>query len=244
LVTAVSSEEKSELFESTHRDTGVQYELKNLIGDFRTEDAEGPQAFWTRVPTPFGYIKAHFHRVAGYHVFIAGEGRVGDVPVGPGGIHYTDAYTAYAGNIAGGAEGYEFLEVRTTHSINSYYMPGSEDVLEASGRTPGRQYIQNVQLGHDHRPQAGEARMETLIATQNDGLGAYIVHCGAGSSDLPVPAMTGTGRYYIVADGSMKCGGKEMPPWSCAFIAPGEETVPVTIGPSGADILVLDFGSG
>src|SRR5262249_49167364 len=153
-------------------------------------------------------------------------------------------YTPYAGDIGAGAHGYEFLELRAKHAVTSYYMPGSEDVLQASGRKPGRQYIKNVELSPGNRPVAGRAATETLIEPETDGLAAFIVHRGAGVRELPVPPQTGTGRYYVVADGEMTYAGKVIDRWACVFLSPDAEPGRFEVGPSGADILVLDLGQG
>jgi hypothetical protein len=59
-------------------------------------------------------------------------------------------------------------------------------------------------------------------------------------SRLP-DAREGGGQYLLVASGTLKHSGKELPRWSTIFVPPRECPPAVESGDTGLDLLVLQF---
>jgi hypothetical protein len=241
MVTAVSYADIPAPTEVVLPATGVHYLMQDVIGSYSTDNRAEPQAFSTRVTTPQGIMRPHFHKAAGFHVFTHGEVHMGDTPIRPGAIHYTDAFTPYMGQIQGITDQFAFLECRVEHTTTSYYVPEGLEELQRLGKVPGRQFARNVELGKALRPAAGETAVEELAAAEADGLAARLVRLGPGATRVTVDAIRGSGRYYVVADGELTCDGKPLPQWSCVFLKAEDSPPSVEAGPAGADVLVLDF---
>jgi hypothetical protein len=94
-----------------------------------------PQAFLAQFRPNFK-LNVHFHRVDQFQWFIGGGCCLGAHNVTPGTVHYADRYTPY-GPLSAGAEGAEFLTLRTTTDTGAHFMPESRTTLGKELRSPG-----------------------------------------------------------------------------------------------------------
>jgi hypothetical protein len=64
----------------------------------------------------------------------------------------------------------------------------------------------------------------------------------AGGSVTGPDPLTGGGQFWLVSSGSACVpGGALLPPNSCIFVAPDDATALLTAGPTGADLLCMQF---
>jgi hypothetical protein len=83
---------------------------------------------------------------------------------------------------------------------------------------------------------------DAVIEEAKDGLGTwrYTVKAG-GAARGPEPA-SGGGQFWLVSAGSARVpGGALLPVNSCVFVAPDDAAMAMTAGPTGADLLCMQF---
>jgi hypothetical protein len=81
---------------------------------------------------------------------------------------------------------------------------------------------------------------EALITPRADGLGAWLMRLPPNQSAQVEPNAPHGGRHYVVTAGLAQFHDLRLEALSVAFADPNE-TSEVTAGPSGADVLVLQF---
>ncbi|WP_428483976.1 hypothetical protein [Rhodopila sp.] len=189
-------------------------------------------------------VHPHFHQAAQYQVVVQGSGRLGLHDIASVAVHYTDAYSAY-GPIVAAEDGVAWFTLRNAWDPGARYMPEH------------RRQLREARAKHQHReatcgplPPLTEAERAALadiygvavIAETEDGLGTwrYTVPAGRGVTG-PDPA-TGGGQFWLVSAGSAAVGGGALlPTRSCVFVAPDDAAARLVAGPSGADLLCMQF---
>jgi hypothetical protein len=189
-------------------------------------------------------VRPHFHQADQYQVIVQGSGRLGVHDVASVAVHYTDAYSAY-GPIVAADDGVAWFTLRNAWDPGARYMPAA------------RQQLRDARAKYQHReatcgplPPLSEAERAALtrtsggavIAETPDGLGTwrYTVQA-SGSVTGPDPA-TGGGQFWLVSSGSASVvGGGLLPPRSCIFVAPEDAAAVLTAGPTGADLICMQF---
>jgi hypothetical protein len=202
--------------------------------------SEGPQAFLVELHTPGSVVRPHFHTVPQFQVVVTGDGWLGKQSMKPFSFHFADAHTPY-GPILAGEQGLSFFTLRAEASVGALYMPGSRAKM---ARRAGRNVV-----GHTLATRAvaternASAAWEMLILPNADGLMAAHVHLGAGGEIGGVGLGRGGGQYYLVTAGALVHGSEELPTCSLLFAGSGEPDAWFRAGPSGADLLFLQFPS-
>lgn len=228
---AVSVAETEKIVIKDEKGTGGRTDYIGTPGIINAE----PQAFLVERLFPGAHIAPHFHDVDQYQVVVGGFCKMGKQAAPPVSFQYADAYTPY-GPIKGEDQGFAFFTLRPVASGGFFPMPGSREHM------PGRAG-RNIAAHFDRSgpaPAADEAVEMPLIEDQGDGVDARGIRLGADASARG-PVSDGGGQYYLVCSGDVTLGGKQMPQWSLAHIAPGEEPPMMRAGPEGADVLVLQF---
>lgn len=211
---------------------GVEIVIREYIGKMR-ELQRGPQAF--SVTSPTGWVNgAHYHLSDQCQVFVDGSATVGTHETDPVTLHYTDAYTPY-GPIDPGPEGYTYINVRARHDVGSERMPEARKSIQ---RHDGREIVAHCRLSLADDVEI--LRLETLIDLQDDGLAAYELAAAPGAR-LPEAPAGGNGRFQLVLDGSLECGGKTLTRHSVGFVEPGDIFGRRTAGPAGAHVVEIQF---
>jgi hypothetical protein len=88
--------------------------------------------------------------------------------------------------------------------------------------------------------QRKEAVLETIIEAVESGLAGYAAGVQSHGS-LEAPDPTSGGRYGVVIAGSAIFKGETLPPLSCVFVGTDDIGLPIDAGPSGAEVLVLQY---
>jgi hypothetical protein len=89
-------------------------------------------------------------------------------------------------------------------------------------------------------PEEGQAVLEKLMDDQPDGVAAFGIRLGQEAS-LAGPLSNAGGQYYLICEGDVLVGDKNLDRRSVIHVMP-EEVAPVfKAGKYGADILCLQF---
>jgi hypothetical protein len=81
-----------------------------------------------------------------------------------------------------------------------------------------------------------------VIEPTKDGLGTWRYAVPAGETVTGPDPACGGGQFWLVSAGSAAvAGGALLPPQSCVFVAPDDPAAGLVAGPSGADLLCLQF---
>jgi hypothetical protein len=206
----------------------------------RGPDNEEPSAFLVQYrPVPGGAIRPHFHKVAQFQVVIAGDGRIGKVPVPPISFQYADPSTPY-GPITpiDEQEGIDFLTLRPVARNGLWWMPGNNHELEGRLR---RNRASTVPP--DAPLPASGAEREDMIERDDDGLAGYLVRLAPGAEEAMEVPEPSAGQYHLVTRGTIIYEGRELERMALLFLNSGER-VAIKGGPQGGEVLVMQFPSG
>ena len=192
----------------------------------------GPEAFYSETLDPDAETRAHFHRVDQFQVFIEGGQRLGSEAIEPVTLHYADAHTPY-GPIVGRGGGVHYLTYRARRDPGALFMPESR---------PQRRYLGGRHMSVRVASEPNEdAEWTVLIERQADGLEAAAVVAGPAATITSRGPAEGAGCAYVVARGSLRRDGRDHPPLSSIFVAPGEDVAELEAGPDGVTLLALTF---
>jgi hypothetical protein len=214
-------------------------QVTHYFGD-RGPDNEEPSAFLVEFrPLPGQAIRPHFHKVAQFQVVIGGDGAIGKVPVPPISFQYADPSTPY-GPITPLDEdrGIDFLTLRPVARAGLWWMPGNNHELE--GRL--RRNRAGTISPDEPLPDAGVQRQE-MIDGDDDGLAGYLVRLAPGAEEAISVPDGSAGQYHLVTRGTLLHDGRQLERMSLMFVDTGE-SVTLTAGPEGGEVLVMQFPSG
>jgi hypothetical protein len=202
-----------------------------------------PMAFLVE-KDPAAIVRPHFHAADQYQVVVQGGGRLGVHDVAIVSVHYTDSYSAY-GPIVAADEGIAWFTLRNAWDPGARYMPAERQQLrEARARFQHREATCGpiAPLTDTELAALTDVSGDAVIEEAKDGLGTwrYTVKAG-GAARGPEPA-SGGGQFWLVSAGSARVpGGALLPVNSCVFVAPDDAAMAMTAGPTGADLLCMQF---
>ena len=197
-----------------------------------------PQGFLVLQP-PGAVTPAHFHEPNQFQVFVAGNGKMGTHDAPPLTVQYANGHTTY-GPIVAGDQGVQYFTLRQRWDPGAKYMPANRHLLRKGGQ---RARIKaGIADADDATRQARTApELEVIFPREDDGLAAWVLRLGPGMAEtLPAPAEAG-GQYLIVASGTMAHDGRSLDRLSTVYVTAEEAALTVTAGPTGLDLLVLQY---
>ena len=229
---AVSSHEAREV--KTERPEGINRRI-DYIGSPGVIDVN-PQAFYVDRLYKNARIDPHFHDIDQYQVVVDGSCKMGKKGADPITFQYADAYTPYGPIIETSGEGFAFFTLRPIASGGFFAMPGNKHNMPGrAGRNIAGRFDTTRPL-----PNEGQAVLEKLMEDQPDGLAAFGLRLGQDAS-LAGPLSNAGGQYYLICEGDVLVGDKNLDRRSVIHVMP-EEVAPVFhAGKYGADILCLQF---
>ena len=189
-------------------------------------------------------VHPHFHQADQYQVIVQGSGRLGLHDVASVAVHYTDAYSAY-GPIVAADEGVSWFTLRNAWDPGARYMPEARQQLRAA-----RAKYQHREATCGPLPPLSDVERAGLtqtsggavIAETPDGLGTWRYTVRANGSVTGPDPSTGGGQFWLVSSGSASVmGGSLLPPQSCIFVAPEDSAAVLAAGPTGADLICMQF---
>jgi hypothetical protein len=218
--------------------TAGQSRITDYIGSARYERtcAEAPpfpQAFLVEKPGGAG-TRIHFHDEDQFQIFVSGSGRIGpDLVVAPA-VHFANYHTAY-GPIAADDGGIAWFTLRDVADEGAWFLP--EDRGHAERGATRRNLSLNLSP-------LGTPGLVALCAPTDDGLAVWRMgvnpHEQVGAGALPPFPPGAGGRFHVVLAGSVEAVGETLVDRSLLY-ATAAETVTMTAGAAGADILILQF---
>jgi hypothetical protein len=199
-----------------------------------------PQAF--RIDMPANkVIKPHFHEVDQYQVFVAGTGKFGRDDASTVAVHYADHYTGY-GPIVAGPGGFSYFTLRAQTDTGAVYLhnDGFREKLKPSRKR--HHTVTSVGLSIEPVLATRETvSIEPLFEADTDGLACFMLRVGAGKETVcPDPKGSG-GQYIFIVNGDLVLGEQSYPPYSMVWVAADDGALAFKAGPSGAEVLVLQY---
>jgi hypothetical protein len=180
-------------------------------------------------------------------VFFEGEGQMGrtDGKLGPGVVHYTDAYTGY-GPITASQQGLSYFALRPRKDPGAIYLhkEGYREKLRPSKKRHfSIPFVKSTQavLGHLEKPVV-EPLFDDSHYALDDGLSASLVRLGPNQSFTIQSSTQSGGQYLVNIQGVLKYGDRDFAESSVFFSEPDDVTFVVDSGETGAEFLVLQFG--
>ena len=213
--------------------------VTDLIATHEARQA-GAQAFLVE-QAPNWVTPPHFHLEHQFQVVTAGSGAIGRHAAAPLTVQYAAPETGY-GPITAGPEGISYLTLRAAGDTGAWYLhkPGSRERMQPGRKREQQHGVPATPLATDALAALGAATVDALIAPRADGLAAHLLRVPPGG-DLALPALhPHAGRYYVVTQGAVRIAGADASAMSVAF-ASADENPTLVAGPSGAEVLVLQF---
>jgi hypothetical protein len=198
---------------------------------YDVDDTSLPQAYLVEQPAG-STIPAHYHDTDQYQVFIHGNARFGKKPIGPVTVHFAGGHTPY-GPILTENEATHFFTFRAHWDGGGKPMPENRANLARVKRI--------YRLAAGHQPEVSGGEPDTVIATEDNGLGTAIFHLASGQQQTLDLEVRGGGQYLLVLDGSVRHAATELGKHSCLFRYPEEAPVQFTAGEQGASVMLLQF---
>ena len=228
---------------------GRDYTLSEFVGamPLRGHYQEGnevndngmPQGFLVTQP-PGSVTPAHFHEPNQFQVFVEGSGRIGARAAPPLSVQYANGHTPY-GPIAAGPEGLSYFTLRQQWDPGAKYVPAALAKMRKGGQRTRMASGLDVADDATRKARAG-VTIETVFESEADGLAAYMYRVGANQCVKNLPdAREGGGQYLLVASGTVRHNGSELPKWSTIFVPQRECPPSIESGAAGLDLLVLQF---
>jgi hypothetical protein len=201
-----------------------------------------PMAFLVE-KEPGAVVRPHFHQADQFQVIVQGGGRLGRHDIGIVAVHYTDAWSAYGPILAAG-EGVSWFTLRNTWDPGAKYMPAARSELRAA------------RAHHQHRESATEpmtawsnaelSKLSTVGQVTEmetaDGMASWRFRLPAAAIATGPDPGNGGGQFWLVLAGNASCAGSALlPPESCVFVGPEDTALSATAGPSGAELLCVQF---
>ena len=247
ILTADSQAARAANRRKTHNGWNTAFIGKNRNTLKQGEAAPGtgaiyPMAFLVE-KEPGAVVKPHFHIADQFQVITQGGGRLGTHDIGTVAVHYTDAYSAYGPIIAAG-DGVSWFTLRNTWDPGAAYMPAARDQLRAA-----RAKFQHRESTTGPMPAWSDADLSALTGCDRvtemesaDGLASWRLRLPAlGAAVGPDPG-NGGGQFWVVIAGSASCDGSALlPVESCVFVGLDDPGLPITAGPTGAELLCMQF---
>ena len=217
---------------------GAAPERGHYVSGNEANDNGLPQGFLVDQP-PGAVTPAHFHEPNQFQVFVDGSGRVGAAPAPPLTVQYANGHTPYGPIVAGDA-GVRYFTLRQRWDPGAKYLPASRELLrKGNQRTRIKSGI--AQADDAARRARTATAVETVLALEADGLAAWVWRLGpAGTAELPAAA-AGGGQYLIVTAGTLARADGPLDRLSTIYVTPEEPAVTIAAGPTGLDLLVLQF---
>ena len=189
-------------------------------------------------------VHPHFHQADQYQVIVQGSGRLGTHDIASIAVHYTDAYSAY-GPIIASDDGVSWFTLRNAWDPGARYMPAE------------RQQLREARAKYQHReatcgplPPLTDAELAALTATSGatviaetkDGLGTWRYTVPSNGTVTGPDPSTGGGQFWVVSAGTAAIvGGALLPVLSTIFVAPDDPAATLLAGPTGADLICMQF---
>lgn len=241
MVIAVSNE--------TARTQSAALSQAGLIPAYRTEyigakpdrgGAGRPQAFTVEM-SPNKKVGAHYHAVCQYQVILRGDGHIGTHPVTTYSVHYTDPYTTY-GPLVAGPDALHYMTLRASGDPGPQYLakPGVKEAIQPSRR----RFLLSTDIRSstsDERALLTAPQVDGVLEPNDDGVASTVYRLGPDMALRGPDPSLGGGHYFMVIGGDIRYDGEVLDTDSTLFVEQDDPALIVQAGPTGADLLFLQF---
>ena len=214
---------------------------KALLGSAQVDPAaadpavRSPNAYLVS-QAPGAQLHAHFHSSDQFQVIVGGSGRIGTHEVRAVMVHFAAAHSPY-GPVVAGPDGLQYLTLRRAWDAGAQFMPEQAQQLRGM---QGRRHLTYTSepVAAQSRPLPGADAYAVTTLFQDGLTGAWVVDLRPGAAwrrDAKAD------HFVYLLDGSAQVHGANMEPQGCLF-AGSEEDSPFLAGPSGARVLIAQFG--
>ena len=206
-------------------------------------DALYPVAFLVE-KEPGAVIHPHYHAAEQFQVVVDGSCKFGAHDVDGVAVHYTGPYSSY-GPIVAAEKGLQFFTLRKGFDAGARYMPAERMALRE-----GRKQWEHREVTADVPGVMSEAELarlsgvesDNVLAQEADGVSAWRHRLPSGASLRGADPALGGGQFWLVLSGSLTVTDPEpLAPKSCVFVGADEAAPIVVAGPSGAEVLCMQF---
>jgi hypothetical protein len=227
------------------------YSNTNFRTQFMGEDRHKGERPDPGAPAPIAYLveqgphtqlRAHFHEVDQFQIFVNGAGHIGAREASPGLGHFVGPYSAY-GPIVAGDPGLAYMTLRNAFDPGAQWLPEHLDEVRPHRDSRREVVFQAAPPVNDEALGAlDETRMVPLVERQPDGLAAWSCLVPAGQQTAGPEPAAGGGQYWLVLAGQL-LDDTEGPlnRLSMAFVRPEDGPYVARAGSGGLHVLVLQF---
>jgi len=215
------------------------YLLRKTLFSSPCHERPSPHAYLIE-QSPHSHAQAHFHHDSEFQVIVRGSGQLGRHDVRPFMVHYAGQQTGYGPIVAGG-EGLAYLTLRPVTASGIWFLPESRPLMDPRIR---RGQLSSAWLAPSD--QASLARQqgtaaEVVLEPRPDGLAAWRLKAAPGMPISPPRHGNGAGRFHMVAGGSLRWGGRDLPELATLWVSNDEAAFDAVAGERGLDVLVMQF---
>lgn len=219
---------------------GTGFWRSDLIASTRGGTQPGPwapQAFLVE-QDPDSVILPHYHQENEFQVVVEGDGSFGRHAVRPVTVHYAGRHTGY-GPINSSKQGLWYFSLRALADPGAQFLPEARERME---KGPKRHILANpaAPAGAASLRNLAQARVETVIEPQPDGVAAWMLRIPPRAALQPPAHPAGAARFYLVIGGEMELRGEHLSRLAAAFVTGGEDFAPVA-GDAGLQLLALQY---
>ena len=187
---------------------------------------------------PGWVLATHFHREYQFQLFVSGSGTLGRHEVRPLMLHYTSPESGY-GPITAGPQGLAYYTLRSSAPAGACYLPEARETMQ-QGLAKRHAMSQRIAVGAQLPGVAQAADVETCIALDDGGMGAWKVSIAPGGT-FAVSQLPGAGaRYYYVASGDVGADARMLEAGSILF-AHAQPGLILRAGDAGAEVIAMQF---
>lgn len=225
---------------------GVDLTVDTYMG--ATPAAAGGRAVDGEITQPMAYlvcqpagsvIRAHYHQVDQFQLFVRGNGRIGTHAADALTVHYAGAHSPY-GPIVAGDQGIEYLTLRRSWDPGAQWMPDCAAALRALPARRHRSLTAQLPCDSTGAPEAGA--VSSMRAFGEGEMGTWLVRLGPGAHWSAPASACGAGQYIYLWRGGVDLDDGVLHEQSCLFVDGRDEGVALRAGASGAEVLLLQFG--
>lgn len=200
-----------------------------------------PQAFLVQ-QAPRWELAVHYHTEHQFQLVSAGGGTLGRHVLEPITLHYASPESGYGPIVAGDA-GLDYYTLRARGTRDTWYLPRERGRM-TSGLRKHHGYGGPARPSTPAQLRGRAARAIDTLMEGDAGLGAWMLRLPAGAVvDAGRAPWSGT-RFYYIAAGGVRWGGRDLVPGDIASARGADERFDAVASEGGAELVIMQFPHG
>ncbi len=180
---------------------------------------------------PSTVLPVHFHGYGQFQIVVDGDGSLGRHDLRVPTVHYAGQQTAY-GPLKSGERGLSYLTLRAATEGAAFFMPASSQYRNSNIPRFERFGAEGTFLD--------DGAIQTLLPEDTLGLGAWLVTVAEGQSVKAPTLNNGSGRFYVVLEGSWQMNPL-LDPLDIVWTDSNEAPLEIAGGPGELKVMVVQF---